>query len=82
MTKKQLREKLTKMAEKLEWDDLSYDIIVMEKALRIKQNANSLNLLLIKLDIWEKEKSNRIFSKFNIKTILYRGLDDSDIEFS
>ena len=69
------------MAKKKEWDELAHDIIIMEKALRTKQDAKTLNLLNFKLEIWEKEKSNRIFQKFNMKTFLTKSLDDSVIEY-
>jgi len=82
MTKKEIKEKFEKLAQKTDWDELSYDIIIIEKAIRKKQDAKTLNLLMMKLEIWEKEKASRIFSKFNIKTILNRGLDDSYVEFS
>lgn len=81
MTKKQIKERFIKMAKKKEWDELAHDIIIMEKALRTKQDAKTLNLLNFKLEIWEKEKSNRIFQKFNMKTFLTKSLDDSVIEY-
>jgi bisphosphoglycerate-independent phosphoglycerate mutase (AlkP superfamily) len=81
MTKKQIKERFIKMAKKKEWDELAYDIITMERALRTKQDAKTLNLLNFKLQIWEKEKASRIFQEFNMKTFLIKSLDDSIVEY-
>lgn len=81
MTKKEATEKFKKMAKKRGWDDLAYDIIIMEDGIRSIKSIKQLNLLELKLMIWEKEKASRIFQKFNMKTFLTKSLDDSVIEY-
>jgi hypothetical protein len=81
-TKKQNKQQLMKQAKKRDWDQLAYDIILMEEALRAGLNPKYLILLNIKLQIWEKEKASRIFQTFNMKSFLNKGFDDSDIEYS
>lgn len=78
MISKQVRKNLIEQAKKREWDDLAYDIILMEKALTKDHNSKYLNLLKSKIEIWEKEKTSRLFDDFDMKVFLNKNIEDSE----
>ena len=80
--KKTINEKLIGKAKKRSWDDLAGDIISLENCIRTGKNSKSLILLKNKLKIWEKEKSDRIFDTFDMKTFLNKNNEEFEIEYS
>lgn len=74
--------KLLIKAQSRSWDDLANDIILMEKRINKEKNSKSLILLEKKLKIWEKEKFDRIFHSFNMKTFLNKNNEEFDTEYS
>jgi hypothetical protein len=80
--KKITNEKLIGKAKKRSWDDLAGDIIVLENSIRKEKNAKSLILLKNKLKRWEKEKSDRLFSNFDMKTFLNKNNEEFEVEYS
>lgn len=80
--KKTINEKLIGKAKKRSWDDLAGDIISLENCIRTEKNSKSLILLKNKLKIWEKEKSDRIFDTFDMKTFLNKNNEEFEIEYS
>lgn len=77
MIDSQTKRNLTRQAKKRDWDDLAYDLILMEIALRKKGNSKYLNLLKIKIQIWEKEKASRVFDEFDMKNFLSKNIEDT-----
>jgi hypothetical protein len=80
--KKTTNEKLVGKVKKRSWDDLAGDIISLENCIRKEKNSKSLILLKNKLKIWEKEKSDRIFNTFDMKTFLNKNNEEFEIEYS
>lgn len=78
MISKQIRKNLIEQAKKRDWDDLAYDIILMESALNKEHNSKYLNLLKSKIEIWEQEKASRLFNDFDMKVFLNKNIEDSD----
>jgi hypothetical protein len=80
--KKTVNQKLIGKAKKRSWDDLANDIISLENCIRKEKKAKSLILLKNKLKIWEREKSDRIFNTFDMKTFLNKNNEEFEIEYS
>ena len=72
---------LIKQAKKRDWDELAYDIILMEENIRRGLEPKYLNLLNTKLEIWEAEKASRIFQKFDMKNFLSKSFEQNDVEY-
>tara|TARA_R100000951_G_scaffold112718_1_gene113478 strand:- start:9889 stop:10152 length:264 start_codon:yes stop_codon:yes gene_type:complete len=77
---KAIKEELTKLAKQLDWDDLAWEIIVLEAAVVAEEDDNYLKLLEIKLEIWEEEKKDRVSDRFSMEKFLNKGYSfvDSD----
>ena len=68
--KELLKELLIEEAKKRDWDELASDIINLEQCVRMETNAKLLKLLNQKLEIWEQEKSLRVFNTFKIESFM------------
>jgi hypothetical protein len=72
-------------AKKLDWDSLALAIIDLEQAIGKEKNSKQLELLNLKLEIYEAEKSSRVFESFDMEYFLSKDMsifDDDDYDFS
>jgi len=77
---KLIREELDIQVKKLDWDALSYDIILISTAISIEKDSNYLKLLQIKLEIWEKEKTDMVHSQFDMQRFLEKDSEFDDLD--
>jgi hypothetical protein len=83
--KKELIEQHIQSAKECDWDDLALTIIALEGAERKEKDPKVLELLKIKLKIYEAEKSSRVFQSFNMEYFLNKDMEifeDGDYDFS
>ena len=72
-------------AKKCDWDSLALAIINLEQAEQKEKNPKQLELLRIKLKIYEAEKSSRVFESFDMEYFLNKDMeifDDEGYDFS
>lgn len=65
-------------AQKLDWDSLALAIIDLEKAIKQEGTHKQLKLLNLKLEIYEAEKSSRVFNSFDMEYFLNKDMDIFD----
>jgi hypothetical protein len=73
---KTLSKAYEKQAKASEWDDLAFSIMVLESSIYQEKDVKSLKLLRLKLEIFEEEKSSRVFDTFNMEYFLNKELED------
>lgn len=72
-------------AKKCDWDDLALTIINLEQAEKKEKDPKQLELLRLKLKVFEAEKSSRVFDSFDMEYFLNRDMEifyDEDYDFS
>lgn len=77
-----LTKKYTKQAKKTDWCDLAGVIMTLEECVRIEKKAKHLKILNLKLEIFEKEKSLRVFDSFDMEYFMSRDYEDFDADYS
>lgn len=79
---KKTKDTLTKLyqeqAKKIEWCELAYSIMVLECAVANEKKDKVLKILQLKLEIFEKEKSSRVFDNFDINYFLNKEYEEVD----
>lgn len=73
-----LRKEYERQAQDSEWCDLAETIITLEQCVAQEKNAKHLKILNLKLEIFENEKSQRVFNTFDLTYFLNK--DDFDYE--
>lgn len=83
------REELTikhiQSAKKCDWDTLAGIIINLEQEIASEKDSKHLELLNLKLNIYETEKAYRVFDSFDMEYFLSKDMsifDDDDYDFS
>ena len=80
--KSELIKQYVQSAQKLDWDDLALAIIDLEQAVENEKNSKQLELLNLKLEIYEAEKKSRVFESFDMEYFLSKDMsifeDDED----
>jgi len=65
-------------AKKIDWDSLALAIIDLEQAIEKEKNSKQLELLNLKLKIYEAEKSSRVFESFDMEYFLSKDMSVFD----
>jgi hypothetical protein len=76
--KKLLLKEYTKEAKNSEWCDLAFSIIVLENCIREEKNPKCLKILKLKLEVFEGEKTSRVFDTFDMQHFLSKDFQDVD----
>ena len=61
-----LRKEYERQAQDSEWCELAETIITLEQCVAQEKNAKHLKVLNLKLEIFEAEKSHRVFNSFDM----------------
>jgi hypothetical protein len=83
--KEELTKKYIQSAKKSDWDSLALCIIEIEQAIPEEKDPKVLELLELKLKIFEAEKSSRVFDSFDMEYFLSKDMsifDEDDYDFS
>lgn len=78
--KSELTKQYIQSAKKLDWDSLALAIIDLEQAVGKEKNSKQLELLNLKLEIYEAEKSSRVFESFDMEYFLSKDMSIFDDE--
>ena len=78
--KSELTKQYIQSAKKLDWDSLALAIIDREQAVGKEKNSKQLELLKLKLEIYEAEKSSRVFESFDMEYFLSKDMSIFDDE--
>ena len=81
---KELTKQHIQSAKKCDWDDLALTIIALEGAERKEKDPKVLELLKLKLKIYEAEKSSRVFESFDMEYFLTKDMNifDEDEDYN
>lgn len=76
-----LSKEYEKQARESEWCDLAGSIITLEMCVAQEKDSNHLKILELKLEIFEKEKAQRVFSSFDLAYFLSKDDIEYDTEY-